>query len=297
MWTCFTNTIIGIRLKFISPLKDQTVKEGQTARFELELSHDSIPVSWFKNDVKIHPSRTVVTHVDGKRHVLEIKDVTLDDICQIKAEAKGVPSMANLTVIGNPRTTTCPVLFCLHLVSPRFYVQNVHVCLFRSKKDFILSFYVVFPHLSSLCAQLFHTCVLRVYWRVTYIVPLSEGDPYFTVKLQDYTAVEKDNVVLDCELSKDVDVMWYHNEAEIKASKTVAIKAEGRRRTLVIRKVGGKDKGQYICDCGTDKTTAELHIEGKDIKVLSRPGCTLPPAPSSNFTPCTLRPSSSPLSI
>lgn len=98
--------------------------------------------------------------------------------------------------------------------------------------------------------------------------PLSEEDPYFTVKLQDYTAVEKDEVVLDCELSKDVDVMWYHNEAEIKASKTVAVKAEGKRRTLVIKRVGDEDKGQYVCDCGTDKTTAVLHIEGKALHHL-----------------------------
>ncbi len=99
--------------------------------------------------------------------------------------------------------------------------------------------------------------------------PIPEGDAYFTVKLQDYTAVEKDEVVLDCELSKDVDVMWYHNEAEIKTSKMVAIKAEGKRRTLVIKKVGDKDKGQYLCDCGTDKTTAALHIEGKDTEFVS----------------------------
>lgn len=96
----------------------------------------------------------------------------------------------------------------------------------------------------------------------TFHIP--ERDAYFTVKLQDYTAVEKDKVILDCELSKDVDVMWYHNEAEIKASKVVTIKAEGKRRTLIINKVGDKDKGQYVCDCGTDKTTATLHIEGKD---------------------------------
>lgn len=75
--------------------------------------------------------------------------------------------------------------------------------------------------------------------------------------------MEKDEVTLDCELSKDVEVMWYHNEAEIKPSKMVAIKAEGKRRMLVIKKVGDKDKGQYVCDCGTDKTTAKLHIEGK----------------------------------
>lgn len=102
---CPTNTILGIRLKFISPIKDQTVKEGQTARFELELSHEDVPVTWYKNDCKVHPSRTVTTHVDGKKHVLEMKEVTLDDICQIKAEAKGIPSMATLTVIGNTRST------------------------------------------------------------------------------------------------------------------------------------------------------------------------------------------------
>lgn len=82
------------------------MKEGAIARFELELSHENIPVTWYKNDVKIHPSRTVLTHVDGKRHVLEMKEVTLDDTCQIKAEAKGIPSMANLTVIGNPRPSS-----------------------------------------------------------------------------------------------------------------------------------------------------------------------------------------------
>lgn len=70
-------------------------------------------------------------------------------------------------------------------------------------------------------------------------------------------------MVLDCELSKEVDVMWYHNEAEVKSSKMVSIKAEGKRRTLSIRRVGDTNKGQYVCDCGTDKTTATLNIEGK----------------------------------
>lgn len=98
------------------------MKEGETARFELELSHENIPVTWYRNDVKIHPSRTVLTHVDGKKHVLEIKDVTLDDICQIKAEAKGIPSMANLTVIGKPEHL--PVHFCSSSVSS--YLVQVH---------------------------------------------------------------------------------------------------------------------------------------------------------------------------
>lgn len=91
----------GIRLKFVSPMSDQTVKEGKTARFEIELSHENVPVAWYKNETKLHPSRTVLTHVDGKRYILEIKEVTLDDTCQIKAEAKGISTTANLTVLGN----------------------------------------------------------------------------------------------------------------------------------------------------------------------------------------------------
>lgn len=96
----------------------------------------------------------------------------------------------------------------------------------------------------------------------------SEGDAYFTVKLQDYTAVEKDEVILDCELSKDVPVKWFHNEIEIKASKMVSIKAEGNRRILQIKKVENKNKGQYVCDCGTDKTLATVNIEGMYYSIL-----------------------------
>lgn len=105
------------------------MKEGKTARFELELSHENIPVTWYKNDIKIHPSRTVITHVDGKKHVLEIKEVTLDDTCQIKAEAKGIPSMANLTVIGKPRTNACPLSVLFQFLFFSFPTAICTICL------------------------------------------------------------------------------------------------------------------------------------------------------------------------
>lgn len=90
-----------------------------------------------------------------------------------------------------------------------------------------------------------------------------EGDPIFVVKLQDYSATEKEEVTLDCELSKDVPVLWYHEEKEIIASKMVIMRSEGTRRSLVLKKVELSDKGKYACDCGTDKTSANINIEGK----------------------------------
>lgn len=84
------------------------------------------------------------------------------------------------------------------------------------------------------------------------------------MKLRDYTATEKDEVSLDCELSKDVPVVWYHNEKEVVASKLLIMKSEGTRRSLVLKKVAQNDQGKYVCDCGTDKTSANIMIEGKE---------------------------------
>lgn len=113
---------------------------------------------------------------------------------------------------------------------------------------------------STLC---WRKCSVKLY------VCVPEGDAVFVVKLQDFTATEKDEVSLDCELSKDVPVVWYHSEKEITASKMVVLKSEGTRRSLVLKKVEQSDKGKYVCDCGTDKTSAYINIEGKGDETIS----------------------------
>ncbi|KAI4795901.1 hypothetical protein KUCAC02_029582 [Chaenocephalus aceratus] len=222
----------GMRLKLVQPLKDRTAKEGQTVRFELELSHDNVPVVWYRNEVKLHVSRTVLTHVEGKRHVLEMRTLCLDDTCQIKAEAKGIHSTAKLTVIAPP------------------------CCISSSSVSGSISGALIFIHLWV------HLWGSRLH-------PSLGGRIFIHLwGLQDYTATEKDEVSLDCELSKDVPVMWFHEETEVIASKTLLMKSEGTRRSLVLRKVEQSDKGKYVCDCGTDKTTASINIEARDIKVV-----------------------------
>lgn len=90
----------GIRLEFIKPIKDVTVKERETAEFSVELSHDKIPVVWYKNDIRLHPSKVVHMSEAGKVHTLAFKEVTIDDTSMIKVEAMGKTSEAMLTVLG-----------------------------------------------------------------------------------------------------------------------------------------------------------------------------------------------------
>lgn len=102
-----------MRLSFVQQLQDQKVKEGNTVRFVTELTHDNVPVVWYRNDVKLHVSRTVLIHVEGRKHTLEMRTLSLDDTCLIKAEAKGVFSAAKLTVVGKRRSASFSVSSCL----------------------------------------------------------------------------------------------------------------------------------------------------------------------------------------
>ena len=90
----------GIRLEFVKPIKDVTVKERETAEFSVELSHDDISVIWYKNGVRLHPSKVVHMSDQGKTHTLAFKEVTIDDTSLIRVEAMGKSSEAMLTVIG-----------------------------------------------------------------------------------------------------------------------------------------------------------------------------------------------------
>ncbi|KAG7276471.1 hypothetical protein CRUP_033909, partial [Coryphaenoides rupestris] len=185
----------GIRLEFVKPIKDVTVKERETAEFSIELSHEKIQVSWYRNDVRLHPSKVVHMSDQGKTHTLAFKEVTIDDTSMIRVEAMGKTASAMLTVI--------------------------------------------------------------------------EGDLYFTTKLQNYTAVEKDEVSLVCELSKPAaDVKWFKDSKEIIPSKSITVRADGKKCILTVKKAAKANIGAYTCDCGSDKTTANLNIEERDIKVV-----------------------------
>lgn len=90
---------------------------------------------------------------------------------------------------------------------------------------------------------------------------------YFTVKLQNYTAIEKDEVVLCCELSKATgDVKWFKDGEEVFPSKNILLQSDGKKRMMVIKKAARSSAGTYTCSCGTDKTTSELNIEGNLVR-------------------------------
>lgn len=119
-----------------------------------------------------------------------------------------------------------------------------------------------FAAYSSLINFNFHI-LLIICW-----MSFPEADPYFTVKLHDKTGVEKDEIILKCEVSKDVPVKWFKDGEEIVPSPKHSIKSDGLRRVLKIKKADLKDKGEYVCDCGTDRTKSNVNVEGELLNTL-----------------------------
>uniref|UniRef100_A0A3P9HGV8 Uncharacterized protein n=1 Tax=Oryzias latipes TaxID=8090 RepID=A0A3P9HGV8_ORYLA len=201
------------------PIKDVTVKERETAEFSVELSHENIPVVWYKNDVRLHPSKVVYMSQERRVHTLSIKEVALDDTSTIKVEALGKTSEA-MNISKS----------CVRTASLVWHFLALALHHFLSK----------FP----------------------YGFVLAEGDLYFTVKLHNYTAVEKDEVVLSCELSKAAtDVKWFKDGVEIFPSKNVLFQAEGKKRILVIKKCTLDDSRTYTCDAKDFKSSCFLNVE------------------------------------
>lgn len=163
-----------------------------------------------------------------KIHSITFKDVTIDDTSLIKIEAMDKCSEAKLTVLGK---------------------------------------WYVFKHTSYLLIRLWTRMLYLIFTasNLIHFLIFTEGDPYFISKLQNYTAVEKDEVVFQCEVSKSAaPVKWFKDGKELILSKNIQIKTDGRKRILIMKRAMKNDQGQYSCDCGSDNTSANLNIEGKN---------------------------------
>ena len=86
-------------MTFLTPLKDVTIPEGQTAIFECEVSNPKQPVTWSRNGKKILKSdKRAVFTVEGATHRLTIKDAKVEDMAEFTASFGKEKTTAKLVV-------------------------------------------------------------------------------------------------------------------------------------------------------------------------------------------------------
>lgn len=69
-------------IKFVKPLEDQEAKVEDSVTLACEVNKDAVSATWYKDSNALQSSdRFRISH-DGRRHVLVISDITLDDESQ-----------------------------------------------------------------------------------------------------------------------------------------------------------------------------------------------------------------------
>uniref|UniRef100_A0A667WXZ1 Ig-like domain-containing protein n=1 Tax=Myripristis murdjan TaxID=586833 RepID=A0A667WXZ1_9TELE len=95
----------------------------------------------------------------------------------------------------------------------------------------------------------------------TYSARLGSTLLVFDVPLKPVNVEEGEKLSLKCHVSMG-EVKWFKDGNEITPSKNILIQSDGKKRMLIIKRAAKSNIGAYTCDCGTDKTTADLNIEG-----------------------------------
>uniref|UniRef100_A0A4W3JK31 Ig-like domain-containing protein n=1 Tax=Callorhinchus milii TaxID=7868 RepID=A0A4W3JK31_CALMI len=91
-----------VRKWFVKPLRDQRVKQKETAVFQCEIAKDTPNIKWFKGEEEISampPSKFEIKKV-GKILTLTLKNVSPEDQGEYTVEVEGQASTANLIVDG-----------------------------------------------------------------------------------------------------------------------------------------------------------------------------------------------------
>uniref|UniRef100_A0A3Q3B7I5 Uncharacterized protein n=1 Tax=Kryptolebias marmoratus TaxID=37003 RepID=A0A3Q3B7I5_KRYMA len=88
----------------------------------------------------------------------------------------------------------------------------------------------------------------------------------FVDTLKDVSVPEKKQAKFECTITKEVSkVMWFRGVEIITPSPKYEIMDD---RILTVRKAEKTNIGAYTCDCGSDKTTANLNIEARSITMM-----------------------------
>ena len=101
-------------IEFTSPLKDQNVKEGQTATFDFEVNIIDLPVTWLINGKEVKPDNRHEMVSKGCKHTMYVKESILPDMGEVVAKIEDKTTKAKLTVTGEFNF----IVYCLLIYQP-----------------------------------------------------------------------------------------------------------------------------------------------------------------------------------
>ncbi|XP_059559930.1 titin isoform X1 [Myotis daubentonii] len=264
-------------------MKSIEVPETKTASFECEVSHFNVPAMWLKNGVEIEMSEKFKIVVQGKLHQLMIMNTSTEDsaeytfVCgndQVSATLKVTPIMITSMLkdinAEEKDTITFEVTVNHEGISYKWLKNGVEIkstdrCQMRTKK-LTHSLNIRNVHFGDAADYTFvagkATSTATLYVEARHIE--------FRKHIKDIKVLEKKRAMFECEVSEpDITVQWMKDGQELQIEDRIKIQKEKYVHRLLIPSTRMSDAGQYTVVAGGNMSTANLFVEGRDVRIRS----------------------------
>ncbi|XP_031816253.1 titin isoform X4 [Sarcophilus harrisii] len=270
-------------LHITKTMKNIQVPETKTASFECEVSHFNVPSMWLKNGVEIEMSEKFKIVVQGKLHQLIIMNTSTEDsaeytfVCgndQVSATLKVTPilitSMLKDINAEEKDTITFEVTVNYEGITYKWLKNGVEIkstdrCQMRTKK-LTHSLNIRNVHFGDAAEYTFvagkATSTATLYVEARHIE--------FRKHIKDIKVLEKKRAMFECEISEpDITVQWMKDGQELQIADRMKIQKEKYVHRLLIPSTRMSDAGQYSVVAGGNMSTANLFVEGRDVRIRS----------------------------
>ncbi|XP_067462223.1 obscurin isoform X26 [Thunnus thynnus] len=273
-------------VRIIRELCDITVTTGQDAVFEVELSHSGvINGEWWLGDNLLQNNDLNQMSIQGRVHRLALKMVTTDesgDVAFVVGEEKSVACLLveekpKVLILEKPHDTVAlegeTVTLACTISDPKAnvtWLRNNTAIKAGLKYDLRKNGAFQQLRIHSLVPEDSGTYTCDTGDAQCDVTLTVEGAPVvFQKELNNMDAIEGDDVILSCELSKrGVRVEWRKGGKVLQPGKKYEMRQEGCVQELCIRNLEPDDCGYYTCDAGDQLTTASLAVQVKEVFIV-----------------------------
>ena len=280
------------------PLQDLTVTEGDTARFEVEISGNPKPdVEWFNNDAKIEGNEETLLESDGNIHKLVLMDVLPEDegdyMVTATNEVGKVSCTGKLSVQEKiKKPSFLEVLRDIEVTENKdvrlevrvqgtepdidWYKNSVVIEEATSRTEFVENeergSYAYLIYGATTEDQATYRCTAvneagEVSCEGQLTVRENVIPPRFLQRLEDKKVAEGSGVDFEVEVSgrPKPTLKWLKDDRDVAQDDHIQIDTEGRIHTLSISRSRLGDGGKYSCVAsnsgGRDSCSANLAVE------------------------------------
>ncbi|XP_023777818.1 obscurin [Cyanistes caeruleus] len=262
----------------VERLKDVATYEGEDAVFECRLSRETAQdAQWFLGDVPLQSNEMNEIRVQGTRHSLILRKVTLEDCGSICFKVGQHSSAAQLKVEAAP-VTFVKALHNLELQEG----GTAHLSCEVSRPDVPVEWKkgTSVIHSSHKCSiqqeGKVHTLVIcdlnradsgeyschTAAGKTTARLEVKGLPVLFKQWLKNEEVEEGRTAVLRCELTRPhARLEWRKGDTVLQPGDKYEIRQEGTRAELLIYEAEAQDAGEYTCDSGDQQTTASLQVK------------------------------------